>query len=185
MECFMSDVTLSLWHTTHLATTWALFSVGEHLDIMAVSCDSFSEDVNREIGRCREGDNVHVENVWRLQHWCQLYKVRDMKRANSTTRYTWNVSILLCETWNVPILPCKRHETCQFYHMRGMKRVNSTIWETWNMSILPYEIHETCQFYHMRHETCKFYCMIGMKHVNSTIWDTWNVSILPGNRLVR
>ncbi|NWV15125.1 RSAD2 protein, partial [Ptilonorhynchus violaceus] len=47
---------------------------GEYLDILAISCDSFDEDVNVLIGR-RQGKKNHVENLRTLRQWCQKYAV--------------------------------------------------------------------------------------------------------------
>nr|XP_003215459.1 PREDICTED: radical S-adenosyl methionine domain-containing protein 2 [Anolis carolinensis] len=47
---------------------------GEYLDILAVSCDSFFEEVNVLIGRGQKGKN-HIENLHKLKQWCQRYGV--------------------------------------------------------------------------------------------------------------
>ncbi|NXW49018.1 RSAD2 protein, partial [Nyctiprogne leucopyga] len=47
---------------------------GEYLDILAISCDSFDEDVNVLIGR-GQGKKNHVENLHKLRQWCQEYAV--------------------------------------------------------------------------------------------------------------
>ncbi|KFP58991.1 Radical S-adenosyl methionine domain-containing protein 2, partial [Cathartes aura] len=47
---------------------------GEYLDILAISCDSFDEDVNVLIGR-GQGKNNHVENLHKLRQWCWEYAV--------------------------------------------------------------------------------------------------------------
>ncbi|KAM6467436.1 S-adenosylmethionine-dependent nucleotide dehydratase RSAD2 isoform 2-T2 [Liasis olivaceus] len=47
---------------------------GEYLDILAVSCDSFNEEVNVLIGR-GQGKKNHVENLEKLKMWCQKYSV--------------------------------------------------------------------------------------------------------------
>ncbi|XP_053564921.1 radical S-adenosyl methionine domain-containing protein 2 [Bombina bombina] len=49
-------------------------SYGEHLDILAVSCDSFNEDVNKLIGR-GQGKKNHVENLIKIRKWCCDYNV--------------------------------------------------------------------------------------------------------------
>ncbi|NXM16855.1 RSAD2 protein, partial [Ploceus nigricollis] len=46
----------------------------EYLDILAISCDSFDEDVNILIGR-RQGKKNHVENLHKLRQWCREYAV--------------------------------------------------------------------------------------------------------------
>nr|XP_042122737.1 radical S-adenosyl methionine domain-containing protein 2 isoform X3 [Peromyscus maniculatus bairdii] len=47
---------------------------GDFLDILAISCDSFNEDVNVLIGR-GQGKKNHVENLQKLRKWCRDYKV--------------------------------------------------------------------------------------------------------------
>ncbi|KAM4693503.1 S-adenosylmethionine-dependent nucleotide dehydratase RSAD2 [Discoglossus pictus] len=47
---------------------------GEYLDILAVSCDSFNEDVNKLIGR-GQGKKNHVENLLKIRKWCRDYTV--------------------------------------------------------------------------------------------------------------
>nr|AFO10970.1 radical S-adenosyl methionine domain-containing protein 2 [Colobus guereza kikuyuensis] len=47
---------------------------GEYLDILAVSCDSFDEEVNVLIGR-GQGRKNHVENLQKLRTWCRDYRV--------------------------------------------------------------------------------------------------------------
>ncbi|MBZ3885285.1 Radical S-adenosyl methionine domain-containing protein 2 [Sciurus carolinensis] len=47
---------------------------GEYLDILAISCDSFDEEVNVLIGR-GQGKKNHVENLQKLRKWCQDYRV--------------------------------------------------------------------------------------------------------------
>ncbi len=46
---------------------------GQHLDLMAVSCDSFDEDTNIRIGR-GSGDNV--TQLFKLRDWCSQYGVK-------------------------------------------------------------------------------------------------------------
>lgn len=50
------------------------FPAGDYLDILAISCDSFNEDVNVLIGR-GQGKKNHVENLQKLRKWCRDYKV--------------------------------------------------------------------------------------------------------------
>ncbi|XP_036119253.1 radical S-adenosyl methionine domain-containing protein 2 isoform X1 [Molossus molossus] len=49
-------------------------SYGQYLDILAISCDSFNEDVNVLIGR-GQGKINHVENLHKLRRWCRDYRV--------------------------------------------------------------------------------------------------------------
>ncbi|NXW07522.1 RSAD2 protein, partial [Fregetta grallaria] len=47
---------------------------GDYLDILAISCDSFDENVNILIGR-GQGKKNHVENLQKLRQWCREYAV--------------------------------------------------------------------------------------------------------------
>lgn len=47
---------------------------GKYLDILAISCDSFNEEVNVLIGR-GQGKKNHVEKIYQLRKWCQDYGV--------------------------------------------------------------------------------------------------------------
>ncbi|XP_078206145.1 S-adenosylmethionine-dependent nucleotide dehydratase RSAD2 isoform X2 [Callithrix jacchus] len=47
---------------------------GKYLDILAISCDSFDEQVNVLIGR-GQGKKNHVENLQKLRTWCRNYRV--------------------------------------------------------------------------------------------------------------
>ncbi|KAM4040507.1 S-adenosylmethionine-dependent nucleotide dehydratase RSAD2 [Anomaloglossus baeobatrachus] len=49
-------------------------SYGEHLDILAVSCDSFNEEVNKLIGR-GQGNKNHVDKLMKIRQWCCDYNV--------------------------------------------------------------------------------------------------------------
>nr|CAD7460562.1 unnamed protein product [Timema tahoe] len=47
---------------------------GKHLDILAVSCDSFHEETNKMIGR-GQGNKNHVDKLRRIRNWCGEYHV--------------------------------------------------------------------------------------------------------------
>ncbi|XP_007933316.1 radical S-adenosyl methionine domain-containing protein 2 [Orycteropus afer afer] len=53
--------------------TW-FKNYGEYLDILAISCDSFDEQVNVLIGR-GQGKKNHVKNLQKLRMWCRDYRV--------------------------------------------------------------------------------------------------------------
>lgn len=44
------------------------------MDILAVSCDSFKEDVNKTIGR-GQGNHNHVEKLMEIHDWCRKYGI--------------------------------------------------------------------------------------------------------------
>ena len=47
---------------------------GKYLDILAISCDSFNEETNIEIGR-RQGNKNHLSGLCRIREWCRDYRV--------------------------------------------------------------------------------------------------------------
>ncbi|XP_022108160.1 radical S-adenosyl methionine domain-containing protein 2-like [Acanthaster planci] len=47
---------------------------GEHLDILAISCDSFNPEVNERIGR-QQGQKNHLDSLQRVRDLCSTYKV--------------------------------------------------------------------------------------------------------------
>ena len=49
-------------------------SSGEHLDILAISCDSFNEATNRDIGR-HQGKIQHLDCLVKIREWCTTYRV--------------------------------------------------------------------------------------------------------------
>lgn len=48
--------------------------IGDYLDILAVSCDSFNEDTNKVIGR-GQGRKSHLDKLHQVRNWCRDYKV--------------------------------------------------------------------------------------------------------------
>ena len=70
----------SLLHTS-------LHHAGTCLDILAISCDSFNEATNIEIGR-RHGNTHHVNSVLRIKQWCQTYRVA-FKINTVVNSYNW------------------------------------------------------------------------------------------------
>lgn len=46
---------------------------GKHIDIIATSCDSFSEDINEKIGR-GSGDQVRI--LYQMRDWCEEYGIK-------------------------------------------------------------------------------------------------------------
>ena len=47
---------------------------GEFLDILAVSCDSFNEETNRQIGRHQSGKG-NLQCLQNVRDWCKKYHV--------------------------------------------------------------------------------------------------------------
>ena len=51
-----------------------LLFLGEFLDILAVSCDSFNEETNLQIGRHQNGKD-HLRSLSNARDWCRKYRV--------------------------------------------------------------------------------------------------------------
>ena len=54
--------------------SYLLLFIGQYLDILAISCDSFSEETNFTIGR-RQGNKNHLASLKLVRNWCTQYKV--------------------------------------------------------------------------------------------------------------
>ncbi|KAK0369195.1 hypothetical protein CLIM01_13445 [Colletotrichum limetticola] len=66
---------------------------GRYLDILAISCDSFVRETNKEIGRGEnggvEGEKDHIAKVFRIAEWCKVYNI--MFKLNTVVNiYNWN-----------------------------------------------------------------------------------------------
>jgi radical S-adenosyl methionine domain-containing protein 2 len=44
----------------------------DHVDILGISCDSFQEHINKQIGR---GSGMHLESIWKVRQWCDEFDV--------------------------------------------------------------------------------------------------------------
>lgn len=89
------------------------FPSAEYLDILAISCDSFDEQVNVLIGR-GQGKKNHVQNLQKLRTWCRDYRVafkinsvinrfnveEDMReQIKALNPVRWKVSSWCCVCW--------------------------------------------------------------------------------------
>jgi radical S-adenosyl methionine domain-containing protein 2 len=57
------------------------------LDILAISCDSFDESTNSDIGR-QQGSKNHLDSLTRVRQWCRDYKVA-FKVNTVVNTYNW------------------------------------------------------------------------------------------------
>lgn len=48
---------------------------GEHVDMLAVSCDSFDAETNRQIGRRQGPRTDHVAKLYEVREWCARYQI--------------------------------------------------------------------------------------------------------------
>ena len=68
-----SFLCIGLIFTLSLCFSRLLFT-GEYLDILAISCDSFDEATNIDIGRHQKNTH-HLASLVRIREWCKTYKV--------------------------------------------------------------------------------------------------------------
>ncbi|XP_049780032.1 radical S-adenosyl methionine domain-containing protein 2-like isoform X1 [Schistocerca cancellata] len=54
-----------------VSETW-FKKYGKYLDILAISCDSFDEETNCNIGR---GKGTHIKKLMKIRDWCHQYNV--------------------------------------------------------------------------------------------------------------
>ena len=86
---------------------------GEFLDILAISCDSFDEGVNKLIGR-GQGNRNHVKKLTEIRDWCHQYKVAFkintvVNTHNLQEDMSQQISVLNPVRWKVT--------TCCFVHL--------------------------------------------------------------------
>ncbi|XP_016662105.1 radical S-adenosyl methionine domain-containing protein 2-like [Acyrthosiphon pisum] len=67
---------------------------GEHVDMLAVSCDSFNADTNRMIGRQQGARTDHVAKLYQVREWCGQHKIAF--KINTVVN-TYNVNELFAE----------------------------------------------------------------------------------------
>ncbi|PGH05106.1 hypothetical protein AJ80_08405 [Polytolypa hystricis UAMH7299] len=68
---------------------------GQYIDIMAVSCDSFDEHTNIEIGR---GSGNQVDQLFRIAEWCQEFGIKfklNTVVCNLNYKEDMNLTVLL------------------------------------------------------------------------------------------
>lgn len=58
-----------------------LDTFGQHLDVMALSCDSFNPEINILLGRAENGSGAHVSRVFQVAEWCKQRNI--MVKLNS------------------------------------------------------------------------------------------------------
>jgi len=73
VELQLESVTI-ISNGSKIKENW-LATYGEYLDILAVSCDSFSDEVNQKIGRASKAGGSHLQSLARVRSWCVDYNV--------------------------------------------------------------------------------------------------------------
>lgn len=76
-ELAACGVCVSVVTNGSLVREWWMRRYGEHVDVLAVSCDSFDADTNRAIGRRQGGRDAgrHAAKVYELRDWCARHRV--------------------------------------------------------------------------------------------------------------
>jgi len=72
--------------------------IGDYLDILAVSCDSFDADTNRLIGR-QQGSRDHLDSVHRVRDLCTKYKVCFGQDMGSVTASGYSNVVMTASKW--------------------------------------------------------------------------------------
>lgn len=70
-----ADISVSIVSNGSLIRESWMRRYGEHVDMLAVSCDSFDEDTNRAIGRRQSARTDHVAKLYEVREWCAQYRV--------------------------------------------------------------------------------------------------------------
>lgn len=65
-----------------------LAKYGKHLDILAISCDSFIAATNEKIGRGQDGD-AHIQQLFNVAAWCRKYGIK-FKINTVVNAYNWD-----------------------------------------------------------------------------------------------
>lgn len=102
-----ADISVSIVSNGSLIRETWMRRYGEHVDIMAVSCDSFDDDTNREIGR-RQGARRtdHVAKLYEVREWCARYKIAFkintvVNACNADEDFTEHIERLRPVRWKV------------------------------------------------------------------------------------
>uniref|UniRef100_A0A2S2PNF1 S-adenosylmethionine-dependent nucleotide dehydratase RSAD2 n=1 Tax=Schizaphis graminum TaxID=13262 RepID=A0A2S2PNF1_SCHGA len=74
-ELRWADISVSIVSNGSLIRENWMIRYGEYVDMLAVSCDSFDADTNREIGRRQGGRTDHVAKLYEVREWCGQYKI--------------------------------------------------------------------------------------------------------------
>jgi radical S-adenosyl methionine domain-containing protein 2 len=49
---------------------------GQFVDVLAISCDSFDEAINKKVGRTAGGSANHSGKLWKVRDWCSTYGIK-------------------------------------------------------------------------------------------------------------
>ncbi|VVC44368.1 Elongator protein 3/MiaB/NifB,Aldolase-type TIM barrel,Radical SAM,Antiviral radical SAM protein viperin [Cinara cedri] len=74
-ELRRADISVSIVTNGSLIRESWMRRYGEHVDVLAVSCDSFDAETNRKIGRQQGARTDHVAKLNEVRGWCARYKI--------------------------------------------------------------------------------------------------------------
>lgn len=106
---------------------------GKHIDILAVSCDSFDEATNVKIGR---GKGAHLKSVSELSKLCAVYNIK-LKLNTVVNRYN------LSEDMNGEIM-----------------RINPFRWKCFQVLIIPNE-NDSNETLRVQYASPRAFAMVG------------------------
>jgi radical S-adenosyl methionine domain-containing protein 2 len=115
-----------------------------YIDIIAVSCDSFNEQVNILIGR---GHGAHLDQVQEVARLCRLYGVR-FKINTVVNRYNVNEDM----NQHIQALQPSRWKCFQVLVIEGENDSNSTIRDARRFEITDDEFQQFCDRH--SHQSC-------------------------------
>lgn len=93
-ELRWAGISTSIVSNGSLITEKWMGQYGEHVDMLAVSCDSFDAETNRKIGRRQGARTDHVAKLYEVREWCARYKIAF--KINTVVN-TYNVDELFAE----------------------------------------------------------------------------------------
>lgn len=93
-ELRWADISISIVSNGSLIQEKWMRQYGEHVDMLAVSCDSFNADTNRTIGRRQGARTDHVAKLYKVREWCGQHKIAF--KINTVVN-TYNVNELFTE----------------------------------------------------------------------------------------
>lgn len=118
---------------------------GQHLDILAISCDSFDERTNIRIGR---GNGDNVKQLFRIRDWCLRYGIK-FKLNTVVCRYNFNEDMVQRVTELDPF----RWKCFQVLKVEGKNDNNKTLRDVREFEIEDREFEAFCR----RHERLPFF----------------------------
>ncbi len=121
-----------------------LSTFGRYIDIIAVSCDSFQEEVNVKIGR---GHGSHLQNVLRLSRLCREYGIK-FKVNTVVNRFNFEEDM----NKHISAIDPFRWKCFQVLIIEGENDSNSTLRNATQFAITNEEFQKFCKVH--SHHPC-------------------------------